>query len=559
MHKGKKWNRWNTTLTIFTIIILIIILLVGFMSFLPKVRASENNNYYIKNRNRPVSLYVIDQQKMTKSENTMIASLQGIIASKSKTQIYTLDKSHPDYMTWLRDLKSNYSIKYEIVDNPWVLVDKFKKYAKGYVLYDGSNPKDVSINNACSIASLKCALVVDKSVENKVKEHGITKLLGDCRNTDKYWAYNNLWNSGLNHSTVIELNPSRSSALRDYAIMTKSLIFYEEDKNDSSLRKKVFGTMKKNGICLGWGPDEYGNISTASKYGINVVPADWSYNLSTLSAFPSYPILQKSSEGALKGISKKFNNIIKKDISSPAHYVTFIMSDGDNQQWYLGSNFSSPKWYGSNSRGNFNMGWTMSPSLYYLAPTVFRQYYRNASNGKHIDDFLVSPSGMGYIYPSKFEKSALKMQVKKLNEYMQSVGQNYAAIIDDKSFYNTELWDKYTKQRNIKGLFYLDYSRQDNYKGKIIWSNGKPMVSCRNLLWSGIEDENSLVDTINGYVQKGYTDTRKETAYTTVYVHAWSKNLEDVQKVINELAKNSKVRVVTPDDFMKLVKKNIVT
>uniref|UniRef100_UPI0031193244 GxGYxYP domain-containing protein n=1 Tax=Clostridium tyrobutyricum TaxID=1519 RepID=UPI0031193244 len=100
MHKGKKWNRWNTTLTIFTIIILIIILLVGFMSFLPKVRASENNNYYIKNRNRPVSLYVIDQQKMTKSENTMIASLQGIIASKSKAQIYTLDKSHPDYMTW---------------------------------------------------------------------------------------------------------------------------------------------------------------------------------------------------------------------------------------------------------------------------------------------------------------------------------------------------------------------------------------------------------------------------------------------------------------------------
>ncbi len=208
------------------------------MSFLPKVRASENNNYYIKNRNRPVSLYVIDQQKMTKSENTMIASLQGIIASKSKTQIYTLDKSHPDYMTWLRDLKSNYSIKYEIVDNPWVLVDKFKKYAKGYVLYDGSNPKDVSINNACSIASLKCALVVDKSVENKVKEHGITKLLGDCRNTDKYWAYNNLWNSGLNHSTVIELNSSRSSALRDYAIMTKSLIFYEDDKNDSSLRKR---------------------------------------------------------------------------------------------------------------------------------------------------------------------------------------------------------------------------------------------------------------------------------------------------------------------------------
>ncbi len=69
----------------------------------------------------------------------------------------------------------------------------------------------------------------------------------------------------------------------------------------------------------------------------------------------------------------------------------------------------------------------------------------------------------------------------------------------------------------------------------------------------------SLVDTINGYVRKGYTDTSRETAYTTVYVHAWSKNLGNVQKVIDELGKNSKVKVVTPDDFMKLVKKNIVT
>lgn len=46
------------------------------------------------------------------------------------------------------------------------------------------------------------------------------------------------------------------------------------------------------------------------------------------------------------------------------------MSDGDNQQWNLGTNYGSPKWYGSPYRGNFNLGWSLSPSLYYLAPTV---------------------------------------------------------------------------------------------------------------------------------------------------------------------------------------------
>ena len=117
-------------------------------------------------------------------------------------------------------------------------------------------------------------------------------------------------------------------------------------------------------ICLGWGPDEFTNVSTASKYGVSMVAADWSYNLTVLSAFPSLPITQKAS----MNIPKEKN----------VHYVTFIMSDGDNQQWNLGTNYGSPKWYGSPYRGKFNLGWSISPSLYYLAPTVFNLYYKNA-------------------------------------------------------------------------------------------------------------------------------------------------------------------------------------
>lgn len=53
-------------------------------------------------------------------------------------------------------------------------------------------------------------------------------MIEDCRNTDKYWAFNNLWNSGLNHSTVIELPSDKFIPLRDYAILSKSLIFYKK-------------------------------------------------------------------------------------------------------------------------------------------------------------------------------------------------------------------------------------------------------------------------------------------------------------------------------------------
>lgn len=531
----------HKSINTFTIAAVFIMCIIIFNS---NARAFFPHFYYTKNSKKPNYLYAIYENNLTTEEKTMLATLQGVISNKSHSQIYILNKNHLDYKIWLDDLKENYGVNYDIVKDPWYLLDKFRPYIKGYILYSNSSSKDPSINNACSLAALKNCIAIDESLENKVKEHHVEKLEGDCRNTDKYWAYNNLWNNKLNHSVVIELSPNKSTALRDYAIMSRCLIFYEDNTKDFSLRDKVFGSMKKDSICLGWGPDEYGNVKEASKYGVSVVPADWSYNLTVLSAFSSRPITQRNT------FSDNFS-------SKNNHYVTFIMSDGDNQQWTLGNNYSSKKWYGSSSRGKFNMGFSISPSLYQLAPTVLNLYYKNASSNMYKDNFIVSPSGNGYMYPSKFEKTALKLNIKRLNNYMKNTDQKYISILDNWSFNDTSLWDKYTKYPNIQGIFYLNYHRQDDYKGKILWSNGKPIVSCRNLLWSNLEENNTLVEEINSYVNQGYTDVTNPNSYTFVYVHAWSKTMKDVEKVVNELNKNPKIKIVTPDTFMKLIKDNI--
>ena len=141
------------------------------------------------------------------------------------------------------------------------------------------------------------------------------------------------------------------------------------------------------------------------------------------------------------------------------------------------------KWYGSPDKGKFNLGWSISPSLYYLAPTVFNLYYESAAHGSTNDYFIVPPSGNGYMYPSKFDKNTLGIYINRLNDYMKKVDEKYIAIIDDSSFHNNDLWNKFTVKPNIHGLFYLDYHRHDNYHGEIIWSNNKPIVSCRDLLW----------------------------------------------------------------------------
>lgn len=499
------------------------------------------NDHYIKNYIIPKHLYVISEDDMSKEEQTMISALQGIISTKSNSQIYILSENEPDYKIWLDDLNKNYNICHENISDPWELLNKFKSTLKGYILYSNSNPS--SINNACSLSSLKDALPIEESIEAKVDNCDINTLIKDCRNTNSYWAYENLWNSGLNHSTVIQLSPEKSMALRDYTIMSKSLIFYEDNENDSALREQIFNSMDETARCLGWGPDEFNNVSIASKYGVDVIASDWSYNLSVLSSFKPTPQTQKSQIEILED-----DNV---------HYVTFIMSDGDNQQWLLGSNYSSEKWYGSKNRGNFNLGWSLSPSLYYLAPTIFEKYYESASSSPYSDYYLVSPSGNGYIYPSKYPINKLSNYANRLNEYMKKVDQKYVLIIDDNAFYKNNLWDTYTDKSNIDGLFYLDYKKNNNYNGEIAWSNNKPIVSCRDLLWEGLEGEDELVDNINSRTELDYINIASPDSYTFVYIHVWSKDMNVLQGVINKINDNPKVRIVTPDTFMKLIKTNV--
>ena len=121
---------------------------------------------------------------MTKAEQTTIVTLQGLISSKSEKQIYIISPSEPDYEIWLKDLKENYNVKYKIIKEPWTLIDKFKSYINGYVLY--STVKAPSINNACTLASLNDSIAIDESIEDTLNNHGVTNLIKDCRDTDKY-------------------------------------------------------------------------------------------------------------------------------------------------------------------------------------------------------------------------------------------------------------------------------------------------------------------------------------------------------------------------------------
>lgn len=492
---------------------------------------------YVKAAVKAKKLYVIRLSDMSETESAMIASLQGLLANKSSNQIYILPDSG-NYKIWLDDLVQKYGVKTEFIHDPWKLVKEFKKQFDGYLLWEKGNS---SINAATSLAHLKQAILIEKGDVNQAKSY---KQLMDLSTKDEAWVKQNYWNK-LNHRTLIEqkgetseeLASGMGGKLRDYAVMANAFTFYD---GNSAFRQSVVADADPDAVILGWGDASKGEdafIRPSSTAGVYTLPADHAYNLSVLSSFNIKEFKQKDQT--------------QPSVQDNMHYVSFVMSDGDNIQWMLNDLADKGKpWFGNPNRGNFDMGWAVSPSMMDLAPTVLERFYQD---GTKKDNFVVGPSGGGYMYPSMYPEQELDAHLKQLNADMGRADLSIVEVIDFNAFNKKAMWDKYTTQPNVDGVIYLEYSNHKALNGALKWSNNKPIVTPREMLWHGIagSDVTSVVQHINAAPR----NPKSATGYSLVLVHAWSSSMDEVKAVIDQL--QGDVKVVTPDKMVKLIQNNV--
>jgi len=138
------------------------------------------------------------------------------------------------------------------------------------------------------------------------------------------------------------------------------------------------------------------------------------------------------------------------ELPSPdsVHTVTFVMSDGDNIQWLMNDFSTNENWYGSPLRGQFNMGWTISPSMAVLAPTIMDRLYRDAATGSGRDFFVCGVSGGGYLYPSY--NPELETHCNRLNGYLKAADLNIVTILEHRrGYFTSEILDNYTRQSQV--------------------------------------------------------------------------------------------------------------
>jgi hypothetical protein len=327
-------------------------------------------------------------------------------------------------------------------------------------LYNLTTNKD-SVNAATSLCGPFNAIAVDASIEASVRAVGVTNMILDVRGRNEKWVYDN-YKAVFNAVQAVELSEDINYHLRDYAVMANSFVFYD----NGALRQQILNEWPTGGRLMGYTDvsvkGEYGAFVEYAQRGIAFLGSDLAANLSLLSSVYGGVQHQKSHP--------------PEPVTEPnVHYVTFMMSDGDNVAYDLWSRYFQ---FTAANRGNFNMGWPMLPSMVDYAPSVMRWYYENASevNGKR--DNFIAQGGVVGTYFSSWPAAQLDSHVQKLNEFMAAADMRLLATIDYNALDRLDVWDKVTSQPNIDGIFYNNYSGP--VTGRVLFSNGKPIVDLRD-------------------------------------------------------------------------------
>ncbi|CAM5698892.1 hypothetical protein SALBM311S_10874 [Streptomyces alboniger] len=296
------------------------------------------------------SLDVIPSANLTSNpDRVLVASLQGLVAKTSSEGIF-IDEGGPGAV-WKNFLHTTYGIALDDAYPTWQqLLTRFRRTVRGYIRYDmTANP--ASLNVASSLGGPMNALTVDVTQESAVQALGVTRMLLDVSDKDEHWAYSTYQSLFADHIAA-ELNPTVYYHLRDYIALTDSFTFYD---GVTKWRAGVLGDLQAPATLMGYGNDETAMIQQASEEDVTSIPSDLAPNLSVLSGIHSTDGLSQKPEPAPATANK--------------HYVTFVISDGDNvafNLWGLHEYFANPV------RGSFDVGYGISPSLVEARPCAGR-------------------------------------------------------------------------------------------------------------------------------------------------------------------------------------------
>ena len=463
-----------------------------------------------------------------------LASMQGLLANVSEKNLLF---RAGNYRNWLPEVSVEV-LETQENGKAWdlpALLKEFAPFFDGYILCD-----EESAAIALSIAKQKNSIVALPAFEEILREAGLS-MTKDVRGmTDLTFRLTPEFRN-LRRDVAFEQPAAFAPRLVDYAVMCGAYVWYDENVLLKAQHSNVFGFLNDGALVFGYNHNlgEYRTVSSLSNRNACLIPADHAYNLSVLSGFPSVSVKQKTAAPQTTG----------------GRTVCLLMSDGDNLQWFM-NNYEDKSHYGSPVRGTFPFAWGVPASAADLASPYLARYYRDMTEN---DEFVLSLSGLGYTFPSKWTNPlARNRMIGTLAGKMEALDTHALLVLDDDGF-SSPAMNALAKNTPAEGIFYIDFHDYAGLHGKTRFVDGKPIVGARYKLWNG--NPGCSPEEIAAAVNALPADPGNPDSYAFIIVHAWSgldesgafvesgNTMAAVEKLVGLLDENT--AVVTPGVFLE--------
>eukprot|EP00698_Gefionella_okellyi_P001957 TRINITY_DN11836_c0_g1_i1.p1 TRINITY_DN11836_c0_g1~~TRINITY_DN11836_c0_g1_i1.p1 ORF type:complete len:670 (-),score=165.62 TRINITY_DN11836_c0_g1_i1:57-2066(-) len=492
------------------------------------------------------TLYPFNGDALSATQLLTAQTLQGLLARQTPTLYRVGANTAAQQHVWLDDLVQRYGVQVDnsVLNNFTALLTKFG--TRQYVLWDSSNTASVSA--ALAIAAATEFVVVAAVDEATVRVCGYT--LGVDSRTMSLSEVIQRYPLRVNFSehTAVLQDPAKFDFLSDYSTFARAITWFDTDpKLRSNVTTAILDSLDGNSAIFGWGSAEGDTVDVLGQHAAYIHASDWAPNLSVFSNFYVENFAQ--AEPAKPELDDKKRNAV-----TPKHTVCFLMTDGDNIQWLVtGFDTEGGPWFGNPSRGKVPLGWTVSPAMAEVAPSLLAHFYETAVPG--MDEFVAGPSGVGYTIPDKFSTGAALDAFAQLTaEFMQRADLQVLNIINDAS--GSASVDPFLQQTAISAVFDYYGDCYTGAGGDISWSNGKPIVGGRAAFWGsggGCQHSAAQLAQVLRLLPK---DLHNPQSYSLVPVHVWTHNVSEVVELVAALGQDY-FDVLTPSQFVAKLSANV--
>lgn len=482
----------------------------------------------------------------------LLLSLQGI-ANKHGPHIYLVyadNYLHPDVKAVLEYYKNRHHIKTNVINSIEDAVLKYKKYLKGYVMWDTAVVPSLMVS--FTVAGLEDALVVTDAYLPLVEKLGL-RPIADFR--DKFsgksdleifkWAYDEYWHRCSRDYLVylgerckgLKGNPGMWPGIADFGIVHQTfftdLSTSPADQDEYQLADKIMSEMKPYAYVFGWHSYckdmETEHLTLVSRHSLIVAEGlatlpNMSFH-SKMPVSPDFKFKQKAQVNPNPTVENKV-------------YITMIQSDGMS----TGSSWLKP------GRGDIPYGWEANEEWMDVAPALLQFYYESATPN---DQFVGSLSGPGYFYPKAYPPDKLAGALRLEDALMRRMDLHVFGIMDfsegDEYVGNIDLpkniGDSYYENMPYAIGFINGYTAGNTFDCR----NGRPLIS-----YNYYVDPQKPAEEVVEDLKELARINPKRPYFLPIHVRE-TNIVQRMKSIVDQLG--SEFVVVLPEEFMIMASK----